>query len=161
MPMRSCQVYIALSHLSLSFWYLGLNRFFQSITVDCEAQFTFFISITLSSWLLLSRYYLITELAAGGDLMDYICYRKKLGEVEVRKFIRQTVSAVHYLHQGGILHRYLITGSWAESPSMLKLLHLLWNQIDCHSNSFQLYSFCLSDLNWMYISENYNTKFMK
>lgn len=53
------------------------------------------------------RYYLITELAAGGDLMDYICYRKKLGEVEVRKFIRQTVSAVHYLHQGGILHRDL------------------------------------------------------
>ena len=48
----------------------------------------------------------MTELAAGGDLMDYICYRKKLGEVEVRKFIRQTVSAVHYLHQGGILHRY-------------------------------------------------------
>ena len=38
--------------------------------------------------------------------MDYICYRRKLGEVEVRKFIRQTVSAVHYLHQGGILHRY-------------------------------------------------------
>ncbi|KAL9969303.1 hypothetical protein ACROYT_G021502 [Oculina patagonica] len=53
------------------------------------------------------RYYLITELAAGGDLMDYICYRRKLGEVEVRKFIRQTVSAVHYLHQGGILHRDL------------------------------------------------------
>ena len=52
------------------------------------------------------RYYLITEFAAGGDLMDYICYRRKLGEVEVRKFIRQTVSAVHYLHQGGILHRY-------------------------------------------------------
>ncbi|KAJ7385718.1 hypothetical protein OS493_013749 [Desmophyllum pertusum] len=53
------------------------------------------------------RYYLITEFAAGGDLMDYICYRRKLGEVEVRKFIRQTVSAVHYLHQGGILHRDL------------------------------------------------------
>lgn len=53
------------------------------------------------------RYYLVTELAAGGDLMDYICYRRKLGEVEVRKFIRQTVSAVHYLHQGGILHRDL------------------------------------------------------
>lgn len=38
--------------------------------------------------------------------MDYICYRRKLGEVEVRKFIRQIVSAVHYLHQGGILHRF-------------------------------------------------------
>ena len=43
--------------------------------------------------------------SSWGDLMDYICYRRKLGEVEVRKFIRQTVSAVHYLHQGGILHR--------------------------------------------------------
>ena len=39
--------------------------------------------------------------------MDYICYRRKLGEVEVRKFIRQIVSAVHYLHQGGILHRFV------------------------------------------------------
>lgn len=39
--------------------------------------------------------------------MDYICYRRKLGEVEVRKFIRQIVSAVYYLHQGGILHRDL------------------------------------------------------
>lgn len=40
--------------------------------------------------------------------MDYICYRKKLGEVEVRKFVRQIISAVHYLHQGGVIHRYVL-----------------------------------------------------
>ncbi|XP_032219379.2 uncharacterized protein LOC5518787 isoform X2 [Nematostella vectensis] len=54
-----------------------------------------------------NRYYLVFELAGGGDLMDYICYRKRLGETEVRKFIRQIISAVQYLHQGGIIHRDL------------------------------------------------------
>lgn len=60
------------------------------------------------TYLVLSRYYLVFEVASGGDLMDYICYRKKLGEVEVRKFVRQIISAVHYLHQGGVIHRYVL-----------------------------------------------------
>ncbi|XP_076466414.1 uncharacterized protein LOC143297800 [Babylonia areolata] len=52
-------------------------------------------------------YYLVTEYCAGGDLMDYIAKRKRLEEREVKKFIRQIVSAVDYLHRLGIIHRDL------------------------------------------------------
>ncbi|XP_028414260.1 serine/threonine kinase SAD-1-like isoform X2 [Dendronephthya gigantea] len=52
-------------------------------------------------------YYLVFEFADGGDLMDHICKRKKLEEDEVRKFIRQIISAVEYLHRLGIMHRDL------------------------------------------------------
>ena len=52
-----------------------------------------------------NSYYLVTELCQSGDLMDYICKRKKLDEKEVRRFIGQIVSAVDYLHRSGILHR--------------------------------------------------------
>ncbi|XP_071113089.1 serine/threonine-protein kinase MARK2-like isoform X1 [Haliotis cracherodii] len=54
-----------------------------------------------------NSYYLVTELCQHGDLMDYICKRKKLEEKEVRRYIRQIVSAVDYLHRAGILHRDL------------------------------------------------------
>ncbi|XP_052242550.1 hormonally up-regulated neu tumor-associated kinase homolog A-like [Dreissena polymorpha] len=54
-----------------------------------------------------NSYYLVTELCRGGDLMDYISQRRKLPEPEVKKYIRQIVSAVDYLHRLGILHRDL------------------------------------------------------
>ncbi|XP_052809169.1 MAP/microtubule affinity-regulating kinase 4-like [Mya arenaria] len=54
-----------------------------------------------------NSYYLVTELCRGGDLMDYISQRRKLPESEVKKYIRQIVSAVDYLHRLGILHRDL------------------------------------------------------
>lgn len=59
--------------------------------------------------------------------MDYICYRRKLGEVEVRKFIRQIVSAVHYLHQGGILHRFV-----------RKIYLTFWSQLNWRVQKFLL-----------------------
>ena len=45
------------------------------------------------------------ELCRGGDLMDLLCEKKQLEEKEVRRYIRQVLSAVHYLHRSGILHR--------------------------------------------------------
>ena len=53
-----------------------------------------------------NSYYLVTELCRGGDLMDYISQRRRLPEQEVKRYIRQIVSAVDYLHRLGILHRY-------------------------------------------------------
>ena len=52
-----------------------------------------------------NSYYLVSELCEGGDLMDHICNRKRLEERETRRYIRQVVSAVDYLHKAGILHR--------------------------------------------------------
>ena len=52
-----------------------------------------------------NSYYLVMELCEGGDLMDLICQKKKLDERETRRFVRQVVCAVEYLHKAGILHR--------------------------------------------------------
>ncbi|XP_029903752.1 hormonally up-regulated neu tumor-associated kinase [Myripristis murdjan] len=54
-----------------------------------------------------NSYYMAMELCAGGDLMDRICERKRLEEREVRRYIRQILSAVEHLHKHGIVHRDL------------------------------------------------------
>ncbi len=38
--------------------------------------------------------------------MKYIYKKGHLDEIEVRKFMRQIVSAVDHLHRAGIIHRY-------------------------------------------------------
>lgn len=52
-----------------------------------------------------NHYYLIMELARGGELMKHISAVHTLWEEEARKFLRQIVSAVDYMHKAGILHR--------------------------------------------------------
>uniref|UniRef100_G1KCA0 non-specific serine/threonine protein kinase n=1 Tax=Anolis carolinensis TaxID=28377 RepID=G1KCA0_ANOCA len=53
-----------------------------------------------------NSYYMVMELCLGGDLMDRICEKKKLEEREVKKYMRQIMSAVEHLHRHGIVHRY-------------------------------------------------------
>ncbi|XP_028301666.1 NUAK family SNF1-like kinase 2 [Gouania willdenowi] len=50
---------------------------------------------------------IVMEYASKGDLYDYICDRRSISEGEARHFFRQIVSAVHYCHQNGIVHRDL------------------------------------------------------
>ncbi|XP_004068582.1 NUAK family SNF1-like kinase 2 isoform X1 [Oryzias latipes] len=50
---------------------------------------------------------IVMEYASRGDLYDYICEKRRLSEREARHFFRQIVSAVHYCHQNGIVHRDL------------------------------------------------------
>ncbi|KAM9799406.1 NUAK family SNF1-like kinase 2 [Syngnathus typhle] len=50
---------------------------------------------------------IVMEYASRGDLYDHICDRKQISERESRHFFRQIVSAVHYCHQNGIVHRDL------------------------------------------------------
>ncbi|XP_029948235.1 NUAK family SNF1-like kinase 2 [Salarias fasciatus] len=50
---------------------------------------------------------IVMEYASKGDLYDYICDRRNVSEPEARHFFRQIVSAVHYCHQNGIVHRDL------------------------------------------------------
>ncbi|CAG5981198.1 unnamed protein product [Menidia menidia] len=50
---------------------------------------------------------IVMEYASRGDLYDYICDKRKISEKEARHFFRQIVSAVHYCHQNGIVHRDL------------------------------------------------------
>ncbi|XP_029357461.1 NUAK family SNF1-like kinase 2 [Echeneis naucrates] len=50
---------------------------------------------------------IVMEYASRGDLYDYICEKRHISEREARHFFRQIVSAVHYCHQNGIVHRDL------------------------------------------------------
>ncbi|XP_036415033.1 NUAK family SNF1-like kinase 2 [Colossoma macropomum] len=49
---------------------------------------------------------IVMEYASKGDLFDYISERQ-VSEKEARHFFRQIVSAVHYCHRNGIVHRDL------------------------------------------------------
>ncbi|XP_068568083.1 NUAK family SNF1-like kinase 2 [Cebidichthys violaceus] len=50
---------------------------------------------------------IVMEYASRGDLYDYVCDKRNISEREARHFFRQIVSAVHYCHQNGIVHRDL------------------------------------------------------
>eukprot|EP01136_Pigoraptor_vietnamica_P000524 Opistho-1_new@25933 len=52
-------------------------------------------------------YCLVTDVATGGELLDYVIRNRPLHEKEARRFLRQILSAMEYLHDCGIIHRDL------------------------------------------------------
>uniref|UniRef100_A0A8C5L9Z4 non-specific serine/threonine protein kinase n=1 Tax=Jaculus jaculus TaxID=51337 RepID=A0A8C5L9Z4_JACJA len=54
-----------------------------------------------------SKIVIVMEYASQGDLYDYISERTRLSEREARHFFRQIVSALHYCHRNGVVHRDL------------------------------------------------------
>ncbi|KAL2090540.1 hypothetical protein ACEWY4_012803 [Coilia grayii] len=50
---------------------------------------------------------IVMEYASRGDLYDYLSQRQTVPEAEARHLFRQIVSAVHYCHRNGIVHRDL------------------------------------------------------
>lgn len=53
------------------------------------------------------KYYIITQLATGGELFDRICEKGKFTEKDASQTIRQVLEAVDYLHQNNVVHRDL------------------------------------------------------
>jgi calcium/calmodulin-dependent protein kinase I len=53
------------------------------------------------------KYYIITQLATGGELFDRICDKGRFTEKDASKTIRQVLEAVDYLHSKDIVHRDL------------------------------------------------------
>ncbi|XP_069499370.1 NUAK family SNF1-like kinase 1 [Ambystoma mexicanum] len=50
---------------------------------------------------------MVMEYASNGELYDYVNNRHLISENEARGFFRQIVSAVHYCHKKGVVHRDL------------------------------------------------------
>jgi len=53
------------------------------------------------------KYYIVTELATGGELFDRICEQGKFTEKDASQTIKQILDAVDYLHSRDIVHRDL------------------------------------------------------
>ncbi|EZF24002.1 CAMK/CAMK1/CAMK1-CMK protein kinase, variant 3 [Trichophyton rubrum D6] len=71
------------------------------------------------------KYYIVTQLATGGELFDRICDYGRFTEKDASQTIRQVLDAVNYLHERNVVHRdlkpenllYLTTAQ--ESPLVL------------------------------------------
>ncbi len=50
---------------------------------------------------------LVMEIAAGGELYDYLSDRKSLDDAEARRIFRQIAKATFYCHKNNICHRDL------------------------------------------------------
>lgn len=57
------------------------------------------------SLLLQDKYYIVTQLATGGELFDRICEWGKFTEKDASQTIRQVLEAVNYLHANNVVHR--------------------------------------------------------
>lgn len=53
------------------------------------------------------KYYIVTQLATGGELFDRICDQGKFTEKDASQTIKQVLEAVDYLHNRNIVHRDL------------------------------------------------------
>ncbi|GAM83501.1 hypothetical protein ANO11243_014890 [Dothideomycetidae sp. 11243] len=53
------------------------------------------------------KYYIVTQLATGGELFDRICEKGRFTERDASSTIKQVLEAVEYLHKNDVVHRDL------------------------------------------------------
>ena len=51
--------------------------------------------------------YIVLELLSGGELLERIRQHKSFSEAEASRIMRSVVSAVHFMHSQGVVHRDL------------------------------------------------------
>ena len=54
------------------------------------------------------KYYIVTQLATGGELFDRICEYGKFTEKDASQVMREVLESVSYLHQNNIVHRGML-----------------------------------------------------
>lgn len=54
------------------------------------------------------KYYIVTQLATGGELFDRICEQGKFTEKDASLTIHQVLEAVDYLHDNNVVHRGMV-----------------------------------------------------
>ncbi|CAD5123848.1 DgyrCDS12154 [Dimorphilus gyrociliatus] len=54
-----------------------------------------------------NHYYLVLELAEGGEFIKYLTKRKRFDEEEAKLYLKQIVSALSHMHKSGVIHRDL------------------------------------------------------
>lgn len=59
----------------------------------------------LADILIQDKYYIVTQLATGGELFDRICEQGRFTEKDASQTIRQVLEAVDYLHNNNVVHR--------------------------------------------------------
>ncbi|KAI9142762.1 kinase-like domain-containing protein [Paraphysoderma sedebokerense] len=88
-----------------------------------------------------SNYYLFFEYVDGGQMLDYIVTNGRLRERHARRFVRQLVSALEYIHSNSIVHRDLkIENILLTSSSTIKLID--FGLSNTFSPSSHLTTFC-------------------
>lgn len=67
------------------------------------------MDLTTADTLLQDKFYIVTQLATGGELFDRICDKGKFTEKDASQTIKQVLEAVDYLHDKNIVHRGTIS----------------------------------------------------
>ena len=65
------------------------------------------------------KYYIVTQLATGGELFDRICDQGRFTERDASQTIRQVLEAVDYLHERNVVHRGVSDSIERSSPAWL------------------------------------------
>jgi calcium/calmodulin-dependent protein kinase I len=104
----------------------------SSLRYDCRPSLRFNSdTITQDKW------YIVTELATGGELFDRICEKGKFTEKDAAETIRQVLDAVNYLHERNVVHRGMFRYQFSTTPAHnvpdLKPENLLYLTRDPHS----------------------------
>ncbi|OLY77949.1 Serine/threonine protein kinase KIN1 [Smittium mucronatum] len=87
------------------------------------------------------HFYLISEVVSGGQLLDYILKKGRLNESHARKFARQILSAINYMHENNIVHRDLkIENILITNKGNIKIIDFGLSNV--YSNSEHLHTYC-------------------
>jgi calcium/calmodulin-dependent protein kinase I len=70
------------------------------------------------------KYYIVTELATGGELFDRICEQGKFTEKDASQTIKQVLDAVNYLHRNNVVHRGKQKKYWFSASHADRLMQI-------------------------------------